>query len=201
MNPHQYSILLSHSCFNHIAENNLGIHWSTTCLCLLDSHNNTITGNTLLDEGFQLSPTMDFYGSHNNLLFHNNFEGLGCGVNLFENSTSNVWDNGVEGNYWCDYNGTDTDGDGVGDTYLPWKGLDHSPLMTPYFYAWRADIDDDLDVDIFDVVTAANVYGSTPSTPSWNPDCDISEPYGIIDIFDIVMIIRDYGAVYPQWSW
>jgi nitrous oxidase accessory protein len=198
MNPHEHSLFLSNSSFNLISENELGIHWSTTCLLLLSSHSNTIVGNTLLDEGFEFSPHMEFYGSNDNLLFHNNFEGLSCGVDLYENNTGNVWDNGVEGNYWCDYTGTDTDGDGVGDTGLPWKGLDYHPLMTPYFYAWRADIDDDLDVDIFDVVTAATAYGSTPSDPNWNPDCDIAEPYGIIDIFDIVKIAMDYGAAYHR---
>jgi nitrous oxidase accessory protein NosD len=28
----------------------------------------------------------------------------------------NFWDNGEEGNYWIDYNGTDADADGIGDT-------------------------------------------------------------------------------------
>lgn len=60
----------------------------------------------------------------------------------------------------------------------------------------RADINHDLIVDIFDVVRAAVAYDSTPSDLNWNPHCDIAEPYGIIDIFDIVTIAMNYGEEY-----
>ncbi|UCD96179.1 MAG: PKD domain-containing protein [Candidatus Bathyarchaeota archaeon] len=38
----------------------------------------------------------------------------------------NTWDNGAEGNYWSDYSGVDSDGDGVGDTD---HGVDEYPLV------------------------------------------------------------------------
>lgn len=60
------------------------------------------------------------------------------------------------------------------------------------------DIDHDMDVDIFDAVRCGIAYGSTPSSPNWNPNCDIAEPYGVIDIFDLVTIAGNYGEEYTR---
>jgi len=60
-----------------------------------------------------------------------------------------------------------------------------------------ADVNFDFEVDIYDVVLAVNAYGSTPLDPDWNPHCDIAEPYGVINIYDIVMICSHYGETYP----
>jgi hypothetical protein len=72
----------------------------------------------------------------------NNFLGpINCSpyANNFRNvTTSNgvnyVWDNGSQGNYWSDYNGTNTNGDGIGDTpySIGFGYYDNYPLMTPY---------------------------------------------------------------------
>jgi parallel beta-helix repeat protein len=80
--------------------------------------------------------------SLNNVVYHNNF------LNNTEQTTSrgplNVWDNGAEGNYWSDYNGVDSNGDGIGDTLLPHLGIDNFPLVqlwsetrTFNAYAWK----------------------------------------------------------------
>jgi len=73
---------------------------------------------------------------------------------------NNKWDNGCEGNYWCTYNGSDLDGDGIGDTYLPWEGVDYYPLMIPY---WNpANVNHNLKVDLYDAVLVCTAYLSTP---------------------------------------
>jgi parallel beta-helix repeat protein len=57
------------------------------------------------------------------------------GVNFIPPSppSTNYWDNGTKGNYWSNYNGTDANGDGVGDTayHLYENNVDHYPLMNP----------------------------------------------------------------------
>jgi parallel beta-helix repeat protein len=95
--------------------------------------------------------------SINNTLVQNRLENNSCGIwintlvantklyhNAFVNNirqvndvlgTSTAWDNGYSsgGNYWSDYEGTDTNGDNIGDT--PYRidlgNADRYPLMRP----------------------------------------------------------------------
>ena len=101
-----------------------------------DSNSNTIKDNVFLDNPYGLR----IKGSRENLIFQNIFQdnrqGLYfcCGAtdniafhnsfinnsiwNAYDYIVGNVWDNGYPdgGNYWDNYNGTDSDGDGIGDT-------------------------------------------------------------------------------------
>ena len=53
---------------------------------------------------------------------------------LTDNVTEPIhtWDDGRDGNYWSDYNGTDVNGDGIGDTAYVFdvQNEDRYPLMT-----------------------------------------------------------------------
>ena len=118
---------------NTISQNN-----ETGIITDLDS-TGTIQGNVIAENkvGIELGGN-----SLNNVVYHNNF------LNNTEQTTSrgplNVWDNGAEGNYWSDYNGVDSNGDGIGDTLLPHLGIDNFPLVQPWnetrtfnAYAWK----------------------------------------------------------------
>lgn len=74
-------------------------------------------------------------GTYGNKIYANNI--INSPVYLWTNEiisphSHSTWnDTQGHGNYWSDYNGTDLDNDSIGDTNLPWHGLDWCPLMEP----------------------------------------------------------------------
>jgi len=60
------------------------------------------------------------------------------------------------------------------------------------FVTIPGDVDMDRDVDIFDIVRMASVYGVKHPNPRYDPNCDIDGD-GDVDIFDIVKAAVNYG--------
>jgi len=106
---------------------------------LLSGDSNTITNNYIArnEEGIFFGVNNPGDEPLNIILTHNSFvdnivhfSGCFCeGYNTTE--TVHTWDDGEEGNYWSDYNGTDADGDGIGDTpyVIDVQNKDRHPLM------------------------------------------------------------------------
>ena len=55
------------------------------------------------------------FSAHFNKVFHNNMIENTEQVSLIT-SLQNVWDNGLEGNFWSNYEGSDTNRDGIGES-------------------------------------------------------------------------------------
>jgi parallel beta-helix repeat protein len=104
--------------------------------CLNGADGNTLQGNTANDNGIGF----DVGFSSNNTFFHNNLINNDIQAFVFT-GYANTWDDGYPsgGNYWSDYTGVDTNGDGIGDT--------------PYVIEWN---------DYIEIDTNGDGIGDTP---------------------------------------
>lgn len=100
-------------------------------------YNHIIMENNMSNVNFDIAGL----GMGGVFIAHNNFFKTNPNRYLLAMGGSALWDVGGKGNYWKAYNGTDTNGDGIGDTpFLIGQvstlisriwGIDNFPLMNP----------------------------------------------------------------------
>ncbi|MFX0027548.1 MAG: nitrous oxide reductase family maturation protein NosD, partial [Candidatus Hermodarchaeota archaeon] len=128
----EYGILSHGSNYNTFSNNKVrnntlnGLDFRDTC------NHNSIYDNEIYNNqgyGFFIYPTCNYNLIYANYFYDNN-------VNAFDSGGNNEWDNGILGNYWDDYDGLDSNGDGIGDSpYLIPGGSgaqDNSPIVKLY---------------------------------------------------------------------
>lgn len=142
-------IFLFANCSNNmISGNNItGFTLHNQAIRIVDGSNNIVYGNYVAHSEFAVD--LDELAI-NNTFYGNTFTADSYNVRIYNANVaeSNFWDNGTIGNYWGNYNGTDSNRDGIGDApYLiigyKWDnkvggdvsfvaGQDNYPLMAPY---------------------------------------------------------------------
>lgn len=131
---------------NHITNNSVG-------LMLIGYASNSM--NTIVENIISFNEEGIFVWWHRDRIiqriYHNNFINNVQQVStagyspIFGKKASSMWNNGSEGNYWSDYNGTDNSNDGIGDI--------------PYVVS-------DVDTDIYPLMAPVDV-NVIPEFPSW----------------------------------
>ena len=103
-----------------------------------DSSNNVIYANQFENNALAVSLGLqiaDFVYNNvtDNHFYRNNFINNAQNVWIAPGTPVNFWDNGKEGNYWSDFHGVDSNGDGISETPYEIAGnnTDHHPLMEP----------------------------------------------------------------------
>jgi hypothetical protein len=135
-------------CENITIYNNRLLNLSKKGLSLIEIQNCTVWNNLIKN-----NPEGCFVDGEDILLYGNSF--INNDLNARDLSpVANSWNNSLIGNYWDDYNGTDTDKDGIGDT------------LTPYNISGMADSKDHL--PIFSEPIPPNVTINLPEDKTYN---------------------------------
>jgi len=126
---------------NSITGNNITAN-SLTGIWIVGCSNNYVSGNNITGGSMY---GIDLEKCSGTTVIHNNF--VSNLQQVFSYDSSGTWDNGLPygGNYWSDYMGTDSNGDGIGDTayiidannvdHYPWMNTGGPPPPPPVYYA------------------------------------------------------------------
>ena len=102
----------------------------------------TNCGKAYTDPSKHFWPKATFPGNESGLIFGNNFVHNFRNLDCSKMAKIDSFDNGTVGNYWSDYNGTDSNGDGIGDTpyLIDANRTDFYPLIAPFNITTAPDL-------------------------------------------------------------
>lgn len=154
---------------------------------------NSISSNTITSNK---GPGIRLSGSLNNTVSENNFVDNAQQVNT--DGVPNFWDNGIEGNYWSDYIGSDTNYDGIGDIQYEINSynIDHYPLMGMFssFNTALGDVNvisnsTIEDFEYFESNSTIKMHVSNMTSTQAYGFCRVCVPHALMNVSNISVLI------------
>ena len=103
----------------------------------------------------------------------------------------------MNGTFWIFVNGVhtpySTSGDGANEN--PYLSYNQTTARINIFRPIPEDIGDYGIVNMKDIALVARAFGSTPSSPNWNPAADVNGD-GVVNMKDVALVARDFGETY-----
>jgi parallel beta-helix repeat protein len=152
---------------NSIMDNAYGLFLDSTVFEYVkgfQATGNTVTGNVIFGNTVANCSTAGVYcdQAEDNILYDNNF--INNSQQVYSLNSTNVWDDGAEGNYWTDYTGENFNNTGLGSVpyVIDETNRDNHPLMgmfSDFDAMWQAGT---YRVNAISNVTASGFYFSQP---------------------------------------
>jgi len=185
---------------NEFTSNDFGLalepyYWNT--------HANVVTANIFVNNEYGI-----WLEARDNMFYHNNFVNNAYSVyidpglkgRIPPDALVNTWDNGVEGNYWSDYTGHDSDNNGIGDSAyynIGWANQDNRPLMG-MFSSFNTSLTKNVNVvsnstiedfEYFEPSRTIKMHVSNMTSNQTSGFCRVTIPHTLMNVTNIEVII------------
>lgn len=165
---------------------------------LLSSNNSIVIGNTVINNTL-FGIWVD--SSNHNTIYNNNI--IENGIQATSNSFPNTWDSGVEGNFWSNYSGADSNYDGIGDSpyIIDLNNTDNYPLVGR-FSSFTTSLEENVNVisnstiedfEYFEPNTTIRMHVSNMTENQTFGFCRVRIPHTLMNASNISVVI-DSGS-------
>jgi parallel beta-helix repeat protein len=192
-----YAINANSSANGVIERNDVDKNYYDGIGVLLDSNNTIVAGNNVTRN--TLYGILVDSSSCNNLVYHNNI--INNSLQASGSPSNNRWDNGVEGNYWSDYAGVDSNHDGIGNSpYVKSRDIQDNYPLIGMFHSYNTSLGYEVEVisnstigefEYFESNTTIRMRVSNMTATQNYGFCRVRISHALMNVTSISVIIDD----------